>query len=564
MRKFKLLLISIFVTGYIIPTFSQADFGTSLHALRNGKPYYYNTLANGGTGGFETLTGVPMNQLGCVECHDAVDANGTAYTASYTPGCVDCHATNTSPYPGPVTQTDCLGCHSREAAIINLGISDVHRTAGKDCIFCHKSNDMHGNGTTYNSMFEPGAIATDCLNSGCHEGYTHLNPTVDPHSGKVHCTSCHASTNLACYNCHFESQVQTHLKRAQRQITGFIFLVNRTKDNKVHPATFQSLSYQGETWVAFGPSSAHTIVKTGARTCTDCHQNLGGNVQAITDYNADGILKFATWNTADSTLSWLHGVIPMPSDWQRSLKLDYITYNGSTADPVAPSKDWSLIGDNSSGAQLLFATPLTNVQMSKLGMDTSWTVVPVELTSFTGTANNLDVMLKWSTATELNNNGFEVQRKVDKQFSTVKFIKGNGTTTDRHDYSFIDKQLQPGMYTYRLKQIDLNGKYEFSKSVEVQVVVGLSYALGQNYPNPFNPETAIKFTIPQAGRVFIKVFDVTGKEVATLVDKEMQAGSYETSWFGRDNNGYNVSTGVYLLKMTSGNFVQSRKMMFLK
>lgn len=564
MRKNFLLLILVFVMGYILPVLSQGNFNTSLHATRNGKPHYYNTIANGGTGGFETITGIPMSQLGCVECHDAKDANNVDYGSSYTPGCVDCHATNTPPFPGPVTENDCLGCHSREKAIITMGLPDVHRTAGKNCMFCHKSNDMHGNGTTYNSMFEDGAIATDCLNSGCHEGHTHSNPAVDPHGGKIHCTSCHASTNMACYNCHFESQVETHLKRAQRQITGFLFLVNRTKDNKVHPATFQSLSYQGNTWIAFGPSVAHTIVKTGARTCVDCHKNFGGTIPAIEDYNADGILKFATWNNADSTLSWLQGVIPMPSDWLRSLKLDYITYNGSTSDPVAPSKNWSVIGENSTGAQLLFATPLTNVQMAKIGMDTSWAVIPVELNSFTGSANGLDVILKWKTASEKNNNGFDVQRKVSDEFVSIAFVKGNGTSTAAHEYSFIDKKLPAGSYSYRLKQIDYNGNFEYSSVIEVKVSPNLKYDLMQNFPNPFNPETAIKFTIPQAGLVSAKVYSITGTEVKTLISKEMNAGSYEVKWDGRDNSGEFVTSGIYFVTLSSGTFLETKKMVLLK
>lgn len=558
MRKVTIFLTTIFVLGYVLPTLSQGSFNTSLHKTRKGKPTFYNAVPNGG---FETFVGVPITQLGCVECHDATDANGQTYPTNYVPGCVDCHATNT---PGmPVTQNDCLGCHSREKTIINLNIPDVHRSAGFTCITCHKKAELHGDdGIAHNSLFDPGAIQTDCSNAGCHPNYTHTNPGVDPHAGKLHCTSCHASTNLACYSCHFESQIQTHLKRAQRQIVGFVMLVNRTKDNKVHPATFQSITYQGQAGVVIAPSVAHTIVKTGARTCTNCHQNMGGNIPAITDYNADGIIKFAKWNV--DTLNWHKGIVPIPFDYSVSFKMDYLTYNGSTSDPVAYSTNWSVVKDYADLFQIMYCTPLTTKQMAKIGMDTTRTLIPVELISFTGNANDLDVTLNWSTATELNNNGFEIQRKTDKDFATIGFVKGNGTTTTAHNYKFVDKQLQPGNYFYRLKQLDYNGKYYYSQVIEVQVVQGLKYALLQNYPNPFNPETAIKYAIPQDGKVTIKIYSVTGKEVATLVNKDMVAGTYEVKWNGKDDFGNNVTTGVYFVKLSSGNFVETKKMLYLK
>jgi len=563
MRKVTLLLTTIFVMGYILPTLSQAYFSTSLHGLRGGKVHFYNKVENGGTGGFETLTNVPITGLGCVECHDANDANGVAYPSNYVPGCADCHATNTAGMP--VTQADCLGCHSREASIINnASLSDVHRAKGFTCVSCHKKEELHGDdGVTYNSFLAPGAVAADCANSGCHPNYAHTNPAVDPHAGKLHCTSCHASTNLTCYSCHFESQV-VGKKRAMKQITGFVFLVNRTKDNKVHPATYQSLTHQGNTWITFGPSVAHTIVKTGARTCTNCHQNFGGNIAAITDYNADGILKFATWNPADSTVSHTTGIIPMPSDWQKSLRMDYLVYNGAPSDPVVASKNWSLLDDVTDGSHMLYATPLTNSQMAKIGMDTAWVVVPVELTSFVGSVNGDAVKLSWSTATEVNNNGFEVQKKSGNGFSTIGFVKGNGTSTSKHEYSYTDKQLQPGTYTYRLKQMDFNGKFEYSQLVEVNVVQGLSYSLIQNYPNPFNPVTAIKYTIAQNGKVSVKVFSISGTEIATLVNQDMSAGSYEVKWNGKDNAGITVTSGVYFIRLSSGSFVETKKMMFLK
>ncbi|MFN3694264.1 MAG: cytochrome c3 family protein, partial [Ignavibacterium sp.] len=200
MKKINLLLIIFFVSGILCEILPQANFSTSLHATRKGKIHWYNKVENGGVGGFEVLTNVPITQLGCVECHDAVDANGNQYPPTYTPSCVDCHATNST---WAVTQNDCLGCHSREKTIINMQLPDVHRTAGFTCLSCHKKAELHGDdGVAYNSMMEPGAIQADCSNSGCHAGFTHPNPGVDPHGGKLHCTSCHAQTNLACYSCH--------------------------------------------------------------------------------------------------------------------------------------------------------------------------------------------------------------------------------------------------------------------------------------------------------------------------------------------------------------------------
>jgi predicted CXXCH cytochrome family protein len=560
MRKLTLFFTAVFVIGLVLPLLPQANFNTSLHKTRNGKPTFYNTVPNGG---FESFTNVPISQLGCVECHDANDANGVPYPTNYVPGCVDCHATNT---PGmPVTQNDCLGCHSREKTIINLNLPDVHRSANFTCMTCHKKAELHGDdGIAHNSLFDPGAIQADCSNTGCHPNYTHTNPSVDPHAGKLHCTSCHASSNLACYSCHFESQVQTHLKRAQRQITGFVMLVNRTKDNKVHPATFQSITYQGQTGIVIGPSVAHTIVKTGARNCASCHQNMGGNIPAIADYNADGIIKFAWWNTADSTLSWHQGIVPIPFDYSVSFKKDYLTYTGNVSDPVAPSKKWAVVKDYADLFQIIYCSPLSKVQMAKIGMDTTKTLVPVELTSFTGSAVDLNVKLNWTTATELNNNGFEIQRKSGSEFVTIGFVKGNGTSTSSHNYNFIDRQLTPGKYSYRLKQLDYNGKYEYSSVIDVQVVLGLKFALLQNYPNPFNPETSIKYSIPQDGKVSVRVYNVTGKEIRTLVDQDMLAGSYEVKWNGTDNSGSTVSTGVYFVKLSSGRFVETKKVMFLK
>ena len=367
MKKITLLLTFCFFIGYVLPVLGQGNFNTSLHKTRSGKPTWYNSE----NGGFETLTNVPITELGCVECHDANDANGDPYPATgYEPSCVDCHATNTMGWP--VTQADCLGCHSREAAIINVHqVPDVHRDASTPmvCMDCHKKEELHGDdGVAHGSMFDPGAIQTDCQQAGCHTSVAN-NSAHNQHLANIHCTSCHASTNLACYNCHFESQVESHVKRAFKQVKNFVILVNRTKDGKVHPATFQSLSYEGHTWVAMGPSVAHTITKDNARTCSDCHANFGGNIPAINDWNAGGGIKFATWNPADSTITTLTGVVPLPVDYKYSFKMDFITYNGDPSDPPTASKNWSYVKDEVDGFQLEYATPLTADQMESLGMN---------------------------------------------------------------------------------------------------------------------------------------------------------------------------------------------------
>ncbi|HEY6907649.1 MAG TPA: T9SS type A sorting domain-containing protein, partial [Ignavibacteriaceae bacterium] len=192
------------------------------------------------------------------------------------------------------------------------------------------------------------------------------------------------------------------------------------------------------------------------------------------------------------------------------------------------------------------------------------TYIPVELTLFSANVSGRDVLLKWTTATENNNRGFEVQRSgISSQRSEWKdigFVEGNGTTTLTNSYSFIDQNVNKGMHFYRLKQIDFDGSYKYSKEIEIRLDIPNKFTLEQNYPNPFNPETNISFTIPEVTNVSIKLYDITGREIKVLVNEKKQPGYYTIKL-----RGDKLSSGVYFYRLTtSSGFYAIKKLMLLK
>ena len=199
--------------------------------------------------------------------------------------------------------------------------------------------------------------------------------------------------------------------------------------------------------------------------------------------------------------------------------------------------------------------------------------IPVELISFTGAVLENKIQLSWQTATEINNQGFDIERSSDsKTFTAIGTVEGNGTTTELHEYSFSDKPTQPGKYYYRLKQIDFDGSFEYSQIVEVDFNnVPDKYALLQNYPNPFNPSTKISWQSPIGSWQTLKVYDVLGNEVATLVDEYKPAGNYEVEFQSSVGN-HQLASGVYYYQLRTGDpstgsgqsFVETRKMIILK
>jgi hypothetical protein len=229
--------------------------------------------------------------------------------------------------------------------------------------------------------------------------------------------------------------------------------------------------------------------------------------------------------------------------------------------------------DYTEGAQVMSGgNGVTGADETSEDMNNTWIVdvptpfiaIPVELTSFTARASSNAVTLNWSTATETNNQGFDIERNSGNGFEKIGFVAGFGTSTEVHNYSYVDGSLQGGVYTYRLKQIDYDGTFEYSNVVEVDMTIPDVFSLEQNYPNPFNPTTKIKFSLAADSKVSLTVFDILGQEVANLINADLKAGFHEM-----DFNASNVNSGVYFYRLNATavdgtNFTSVKKMILTK
>ncbi len=262
-----------------------------------------------------------------------------------------------------------------------------------------------------------------------------------------------------------------------------------------------------------------------------------------------GVFNGKVYVSSDGNISWSETTLPT---WYYATSA--ISTDGSKA----------IVGSSPSGRLWVNTSPL-----------------PVELISFTGELIGNEVLLEWKTAIEVNNYGFEVVRKNggNGEWEKIGFVQGHGTTNSPKEYSFTDDltlNLNPNLtqVSYRLKQIDLDGTFAYSKIVTVDLtsitsvdeIIVYEFALEQNYPNPFNPTTTIKFTIPSLGdenfrplHTQLVVYDILGREVATLINKELQPGIHQVSF-----NALNLPSGVYFYKLITNEFMGIKKMLLLR
>ena len=256
--------------------------------------------------------------------------------------------------------------------------------------------------------------------------------------------------------------------------------------------------------------------------------------------------------------------------------------------PESPLRDWRYIsiapvnpvvgsfstvhmvlqGDSIPGSTVNAAGMPVGVTAQYYHVSTSIFVIPVELTSFIAQLVDNNINLNWSTATETNNLGFEVHRKIllddnEGEWKTLGFKPGAGTTAETQEYSFSDdiNNILASSFIYRLKQVDYDGSYEYSEEVVVEntTLIPNEFNLSQNYPNPFNPSTLIKYSVPENGFIKLSVYNLIGEEVSVLVNEIVDAGFYEVTF-----NATNLPSGTYFYRLQAGNTVQVKKMVLIK
>lgn len=186
--------------------------------------------------------------------------------------------------------------------------------------------------------------------------------------------------------------------------------------------------------------------------------------------------------------------------------------------------------------------------------------IPVELTSFSVRMENGAAHLNWTTATETNNRAFIIQRSADGTvWNSIGELEGAGTTTSQTHYTFTDRTPLSGVSFYRLKQTDMDGSFSYSEIVESEFIGITEFRLSQNYPNPFNPATTIEFSLPEKSDIRLAVYDITGKLVSVIVSGAAEAGTHRVQFDGSE-----LSSGIYICRLTAGEFSARQKLTLLK
>jgi len=432
-----------------------------------------------------------------------------------------------------------------------------------------------------NSLAEGSSVTfTDPISGNPHSGFAGLiNSTMDNNPMKVYCVELHRNVSIpatgysdtcAFATAHVQYILNNYYPKNTTNYPG------RLGDNNLEAASIQ-LAF----WHYTDNVNANTITDNTIRTralaiIADADANGGATNPVITFSIEPGINPDDFYvRTVDDNGNGIAISNITLSISQGSLSTTNVNTgaNGNSPDVTVSGTS---IGTITASATMLYAQGrlLDAITMNSQTMviavpvyglmkvSTEFGLLPVELSSFTSTSNGRNVTLSWTTSSEVNNSGFNIERSISgsNDWKVAGNVSGNGTSTTSHNYSFTDRNLMTGKYSYRLKQIDFNGNFEyFGLNSEIEIGTPSAFDLKQNYPNPFNPSTKITFDLPKEGFVSIKIFDNLGREVASVVNEFKTAGYYTV-----DFNAANLTSGLYFYKMDANGFNKVMKMTLIK
>ncbi len=456
MREYKLQILLFLLLAFTFSTFAQSP--TSLHMTRKGKTYFY--LAS--NGGFETITNIPMSALRCLRCHPGKLADNTPIdTATYQSSCADCH---NFAIGNSVPDTICLRCHSRQK-VERTFYTDKHRSAGFTCITCHPKQELHADGTPFNTMFDT-TMSKTCQSTGCH-----ANLPVTPadslahaiHTATMDCAACHIRSQVTCYNCHFDTEIWQGMRGFKRpigQLRGFVMLGRHTKTGKIGLVNYQSLVYQGnKSFIGYGPYYAHTIMpKDSTRTCGGCHNNA-----AIQEYNSTGQIVVARWDSTLTPKTIVHkqGVIPIPPNYQTAFIYDFANYIGRLDTTYTNPAQWQFMKRGLDGQQMLsiYVQPLTAAQMTKLGstigIEPINSTIPDKFNLYQNYPNpfNPKTNIKFNIS-KTTNVTLNVYNMLGVLVKTL--VENEKLNAGEYEVEFDGSNLASGVYFYRIQSSDFN------------------------------------------------------------------------------------------------------------
>jgi archaellin len=471
------------------------------------------------------------NLQNCIRCHDGqafvnftngVTTNTTGWTAANLTHvtCAACHDPHGNSFEGSLRQTP--------AGSDTLGNGFQYTVGGTGmlCMNCHKARRD-------NEVYMQSAISSHWGPHYSVQADVYLGQNAAEFDSPFLSGNHKFAVGNSCVSCHMVATVDTG--NVNRDLVGGHSFSLYNEDTDYYHTT----------------------------SCTGCHgpTTSWDDFMSLADYDGNGVIE--------SIPAEIEGLTKLLKKWLPPVGIDSISWSdirdANDLDMKKAYWNYQLIAyDGSKGMHnTKYAIDVLSKSILAIGG-----VIPVELVAFEASVTGSNVNLSWQTATETNNSGFEVERKIKDSWTKLGFVSGKGTTTQLSQYTYLDDVtgINSSKISYRLKQIDYDGSINYSKEIEVELSQGpKDYTLSQNYPNPFNPSSAISFSLPLESSVRLVVYNITGEEVRELVNEVMPAGVHESSF-----NLSNLSSGVYFYSLEavsvdgSKSFKQVRKMVLLK